>query len=343
MPVSIGLMGFGRIGRNIFRILSRSDEFRIGAICDIADHEALTYLLKYDTILGRFPDELTYRDGHLYTWGKEIPLLSARDPGDVDWSEYGVDYVVEAVGRPRSRSECERHLEKGARRVFLCVPPIEKPDVSIVYGVNNHMLGPSHKIISNASCTAHCAAPILKVLDGAFGLERVHMTTTHAYTSAQRLADVPGFDLRSSRAAAENIVPSETNAAAVLDEVLPDLAGRFHSSSLRVPVPNGSIVDMTFWAGQRLTRGGINEVMRTAASGPFEGIIEFMEDPIVSSDVENSPYSSVFDSLATMVQEGSNLGKVIAWFDNSWGYTLRLIELVELAAEMDGKLSGGVA
>jgi len=342
MPFSIGLMGFGRIGRNVFRILSRSKEIRIGAVSDVADHEALTYLLKYDTILGRFPDELSYKDGNLYTWGKEIPLISGRNPGDVDWTEYGVDYVVEAVGRPRSRVECEKHLDKGARRVFLCVPPVEHPDVSIVYGVNDHVLAPAHKIISNASCTAHCAAPVLKVLHDAFGVERVHMTSTHAYTSIQRLADVPGQDLRSSRAAAENIVPSETNAAAVLDEVLPELAGRIHSSSLRVPVPNGSIVDITFWAGRSLTRGSINEVMRTAAAGPYQGIIEYMDDPIVSSDVENSPYSSIFDSLATITQDG-NLAKVITWFDSSWGYTSRLIDLMRKAAIMDGKLDGGEA
>ncbi len=342
MPVTIGLMGFGRIGRNLFRILSRSDEIRFGAISDIADHDALTYLLRYDTILGRFPDEISYRDGNLYTWGREIPLLSGKNPGDVRWSDYGVDYVIEATGRTRNRAECEAHLEQGARRVLLCVPPAEKPDISVVYGVNDHDLAPAHKIISNASCTAHCAAPIVKILHDAFGLESVHMTSTHAYGSANRLADVPGGDLRNSRAAAENIVPSETNAGHVLQEVLHELEGRIHTSSLRVPVPNGSIIDMTFWTERPVTKGSINEVVRTAASGPFAGILEYMEDPIVSSDVENSPYSSIFDSLATMVLD-ENLAKVIAWFDNSWGYTQRLTDLIRKLAQMDGKLQGGAA
>ncbi len=342
MPVTIGLMGFGRIGRNLFRLLSRSDDIRIAAISDIADHEALTYLLRYDTILGRFPDEVTYRDGNLYTWGREIPLLSGRNPGDINWADYGVDYVIEATGRPRDRAACEAHLAAGAHRVLLCVPPAEEPDISVVYGVNSHEIKPSHRIISNASCTAHCAAPILKVLDDAVGIERVHLTTTHAYTSTQRLADVPGGNLRNSRAAAENIVPSETNAGHVLEEVLPHLAGKIHASALRVPVSNGSIVDMTFWASRPITDGGINEMMRTAASGPFHGILEYMDDPIVSSDVENSPFSSIFDSLATMVLE-QDLAKVIAWFDSSWGYTNRLVDLVRLLGSKDGLGEGGEA
>ncbi|HEU4402102.1 MAG TPA: glyceraldehyde 3-phosphate dehydrogenase NAD-binding domain-containing protein [Candidatus Polarisedimenticolia bacterium] len=336
MPVSIGLMGFGRIGRNLFRLLYRRDDIRLGAISDIADPEALTYLLRYDTILGRFPDLVTYKNGHLYTWGREIPLLAAKDPGEVPWGDLGVDYVVEAVGRDRSRAEIERHLEAGARRVILCVPPRQRPDISLVYGVNHQRLRPEHRIVSNASCTAHCAAPVLATLHEAVGLERVHLTAVHAYTSTQRLADVPADDLRLSRAAAENIVPSETNAAAVLEEVLPQLAGRIHASALRVPLPNGSMVDMTLWTRRPVTRDGLNEVMRTAAAGPYRGILEFIEDPIVSSDIEASPQSSVFDALATMVL-GGNLVKVIAWFNNGWGYSHRVVEIVERFREMDAQ------
>lgn len=335
MPVTIGLMGFGRIGRNIFRDLHRSDEFRIGAISDIADAEALVYLLRYDTILGRFPDLVTLKGGRLYTWGREIPLLSARDPGEVRWSDYGVDYVVEATGRDRSRSEIERHLQAGAKRVVLCVPPREKPDISVVWGVNDDRLRPEHRIVSNASCTAHCAAPLLAALHTAFGIERAHLTSVHAYTSAQRLADVPADDLRLSRAAAENIVPSETNAAAVLEEVLPPLAGRIHASALRVPLPNGSIVDATLWTEKPVTRDGVNEVVRTAAAGPFRGVLEYTEDPIVSSDVEMSPYSSVFDALATMVL-GGNLVKAIAWFNNGWAYSRRVVDLFRRFRDLDG-------
>jgi len=262
-------------------------------------------------------------------------VLSGRDPGDVRWSDYGVDYVIEATGRSRSRAEAERHLEAGAKRVLLCVPPREAPDLTVIYGVNDEQLAPEHRVVSNGSCTAHCAAPILSVLDEAFGIERVHLTSVHAYTSTQRLADVPAEDLRLSRAAAENIVPSDTNAGAVLEGILPNLRGKLRASALRVPVPNGSIVDISFWSAKPITRDGINEVVRTAASGPYRGIIEFMEDPIVSSDVACSPYSSVFDSLATMVLDGG-IGKVIAWFDNSWGYSHRAVDVLRRFAELDG-------
>jgi len=219
--------------------------------------------------------------------------------------------------------------------VVLCIPPRERPDISVVYGVNHDRLRPEHRIVSNASCTAHCAAPLLATLNDAFGIERVHLTAVHAYSSVQRLADVPAGDPRLSRAAAENIVPSATNAAAVLDEVLPQMAGRIHAAALRVPLPNGSLVDMTLWTGRTASRDGINEVVRTAAAGPYRAILEFSEDPIVSSDVEASPYSSVFDSLATMVL-GGRLAKVIAWFNNGWAYSHRVVDLLRRFGEMDG-------
>ena len=346
MPVTVGLMGFGRIGRNLFRILSRHDAIRVAAISDIADPEVLVYLLRYDSLLGRYPDLVTYRSGHLYTRGQEIPMVAGRDPGDARWGDLGVDYVVEATGRDRSRADLDRHLEAGARRVVLCVPPREKPDISVVFGVNDDRLRPAHRIVSNASCTAHCAAPVLAAFHDAFGIERAHLTAVHAYTSAQRLADVPAADPRLSRAAAENIVPSETNAASVLEEVLPQLAGRIHASALRVPLPNGSIVDLTLWPSRPVTRDGITEVMRTAAAGPYKGILEFTEDPIVSSDVEASPFSSVFDSLATMVMESGGAGagfglvKAIAWFNNGWAYSHRVVDLLRRFAEMDGPEAG---
>ncbi len=335
MPAVVALMGFGRIGRNLFRLLYRSDDIRIAAICDIADPEVLAYLLRYDTILGRFPDLVTCANSRLYTRGREYPLLQAKDPGDVRWSDYGVDYVIEAVGRDRSRAEVERHLEAGARRVVLCSPPRQRPDISVVYGVNDDRLEPGHRIVSNASCTAHCAAPVLAALHDAYGIERAHLTSVHAYTSTQRLADVPADDPRLSRAAAENIVPSETNAAAVLEDILPQLAGRLFASALRVPLPNGSLVDMTLWTKKPATRDGVNEVMRTAAAGPYHGILEFTGDPIVSSDVELSPYSSVFDSLATMML-GDSLVKSIAWFNNGWAYAARVVDLLGRFRQMDG-------
>jgi glyceraldehyde 3-phosphate dehydrogenase len=342
MPVTIGLMGFGRIGRNLFRILYDRTDMRIGAISDVADPEALTYLLRYDTILGRFPDLVTYKDGHVYVVGREIPFVQGRDPGDVDWAQHGVDYVVEATGRDRPMSSFARHLDAGARRVLLCVPPHDPPDRSIVYGVNHDQLRPEDRIISNASCTAHCAAPLLKILDAAFGLESAHMSVVHAYSSVQRLADVPADELRLSRAAAENIVPADTNVVKVLEEILPHLTGKLSASALRVPVANGSIVDMSLWFGKPISTARLNEVVRTAAAGPYSEIVEYATDPIVSSDVISSPFSSVYDSLATM-SLGEDQAKVIAWFDNSWGYTHRLVDLIEACARMDHLLTEAAA
>ena len=224
MPITIGLMGFGRIGRNVFRLLARSEEIRIGAISDIADPEALTYLLRFDTTFGRFEDEVRHRDGKLYTWGREIPLLNARDPGDVKWSDYGVDYVIEATGKPRDVGTLRKHLDAGARRVILCAPPTlnEHPDAYIVYGVNDQVLKPAHTVISAASCTAHAATPALAALNDAFGIERAHLTTIHAYTNAQRLADVPArttcaIPARRRRTSS----PPRPTPAAVIGEVLP--------------------------------------------------------------------------------------------------------------------------
>lgn len=214
------------------------------------------------------------------------------------------------------------------------MPPRERPDISVVYGVNHDRLRKEHRIVSNASCTSHCAAPLLTMLHEASGVARAHLTVVHAYTSTQRLADVPAEDLRLSRAAAENIVPAETNAAAVLDEVLPQLAGRMHASALRVPLPNGSLVDMTLWMERPVTREGVNDVVRAGAAGPYRGIVEYTEDPIVSSDVEASPHTSVFDSLATMVM-GDRFVKVIAWFNNGWGYSHRVLDLVRRLREID--------
>jgi glyceraldehyde 3-phosphate dehydrogenase len=345
MTITIGLMGFGRIGRNIFRIVHDREDIRVGAISDVADPEALTYLLRYDTILGRFPDLVSYLPepgredlGYLYTVGKEVPVLTGtewQNPGQVDWRPYGVDYVVEATGRDRPVSVYRKHIEQGARRVVLCVPPSDHPDRSIVYGVNHDQLTPKDEIISNASCTAHAAAPVLKILHGAFGIEEAHFTAVHAFSSVQRLADVPASELRLSRAAAQNIVPADTNAARVLDEVLPELKGRISASALRVPVPNGSVVDMTIQFARDVSIDRINEVVRTAAAGPYRDIVEYAEDPIVSTDVTRSTHSATFDALATMVL-GARHAKAIVWFDNSWAYSHRVVDLLMQCAAQDG-------
>jgi len=335
MPTTIGLMGFGRIGRNLFRILYQSEDIKLAAISDIADHKALEYLLRFDTILGPFPDEVSIRENNLYVAGRQIPMLSEKDPGDVPWGDLGVDIVVEATARHRSREEFEKHLKQGAKRVILCVPQKTPPDITVVMGVNDNQLKPKHRIVSNASCTAHCAAPVIKILNEAFGIQRAFLSTVHAYTNQQRLADVPSEDKRRGRAAAENIIPQETNAAQVVTELIPELAGRLTGASMNVPVPNGSVVDLVCWHEKPVTQVAINEVVRTAAaSAKWRGILHYEDDPIVSSDIIRSTYSSTFDSQATMVQKG-NVSKTLAWYDNGWGYTHRVVDLIRKFVEID--------
>ncbi len=328
-------MGFGRIGRNLFRILYKRNDIQVTAISDIANHKSLEYLLKYDTILGRFPDAVSITEGALYTYGRRVMMLSGREPGDLKWNELGVDVVVEATARYRSRSELKKHLDAGARRVILCVPPVDEPDITVVMGVNDKDLRGEHRIISNASVTAHCAAPIISIIQEAFGIERVFFTTVHAYTNDQRLADVPAEDLRRSRAASENIIPTETLASRLLEQLIPELDGKITGLALKVPVPNGSLVDMTTFTKAAVTKEAVNEVIRTGIAAKFAKYVEYAEDPIVSSDVKMSPYSSTFDSLATSTL-GDHMAKTIAWYDNGWGYAHRVVDLIERLAQIDG-------
>jgi glyceraldehyde 3-phosphate dehydrogenase len=334
MAIRIGLMGFGRIGRNLFRILRDRVDVEVRAISDIAEPAALEYLLRYDTVHGRFPVEVAIRDGVLAWSGREARVLAGREPGDVPWGDLGVDVVVEATARYRSRAEIERHLAAGARRVILCVPPTDPPDITVVIGVNDDRLRREHRVVSNASCTAHCAAPLLKILHQSFGVRRALFTTVHAYTSSDRLADVPGEDLRRSRSAAENIIPTPTNAAAMIMELLPALAGRVEGMALTVPVPDGSLVDLACWMERPVTVEAVNAAVRSAAAGPLQGIVEYEEDPVVSSDVIGNPHSSVFDALSTMVL-GGDLLKAVAWYDNGWGYARRVVDLIERFARLE--------
>ncbi len=334
--MNVALSGLGRIGRNLFRILYRAQGIRIAAVDDIVAPEALQYLIRFDTILGRFPDELSVKDGHLEVAGRRIPVVAGRSPGDVPWGELGVDLVVEATGRRRTRAELEGHLRAGAKRVILCAPPIEPPDLTVVVGVNDHLLRPEHRIVSNASSTAHAAAPVLQVLAEAFGIERAFLSTVHAYTNQQRLADVPAEDLRRGRAAAENIIPQETNAAQMVMELLPGLAGRVTGKALNVPVPNGSVVDLVCWHARPVTVGSVNEAVRTAVAGRWQGLLDYEDDPIVSSDIVRSSYSSTFDSLATMVI-GDRVSKTLSWFDNGWGYAHRVVDLMRRFMALDGQ------
>ena len=336
MSVRAGLMGFGRIGRNLYRILHERDDVEVAAISDVADPKALEYLLRYDTIRGRFPSPVSIRDGTLRCGDRSARVLSGRDPGDVPWGDLGVEVVVEAAGRSRRRAESERHLQAGARRVILCAPPADPPDVTVVLGVNDAALRPEHRIVSNASCTAHCAAPLLKILHESFGVRRAFLTSVHAYTGRNRLADAPDDDLRLGRAAAVNVIPTSSNAEELLGEVLPALRGRIAAMATNVPVADGSLVDLVTWTERPATRDAVNAALRAAAGGALRGLVEFEEDPIVSSDVIGNPHSSIVDALSTMVL-GERLVKTVAWYDNSWGYSMRVVDLIGRFARLEGR------
>jgi glyceraldehyde 3-phosphate dehydrogenase len=333
---TVGIFGFGRIGRNLFRLLYAREDIRIGAVADLAEPEGVEYLLRFDTLLGRFPDEVSAKDGSLYVAGRRIPLITGKDQPKVPaWRELGVDTVLEATSRGRKRSEVEEHLAAGAKRVILLAPPLEPPDVTIVRGVNDGALSPAHRMISNASSTVHGLAPVAKLLHEAFGIRRGIFTTIHSYTSAHRLADVPAEDKRRGRAAAENIIPQESRSPAMLDVLLPELAGRLTGYAMNVPVSNGSVVDLVCWHEKPASRDAINEVLRSAAgSSRWAGILRYEDEPIVSSDVARSSYSATFDSLATMTL-GERVSKTLSWFDSGYGYAHRAVELVERCAQWE--------
>jgi glyceraldehyde 3-phosphate dehydrogenase len=337
MPTRIGLMGLGRVGRNIFRILFDSEDPRIEAISDVADHAGLAYLLRFDTILGRFPDELSIKDGHLYAAGRQVRMFTEEKGAQTTppWGDLGVDIVIEATSKYRTRAEVERHLAAGAKRVILCSPPADPPDLTVVFGVNEQDLRPEHRIVSNASSTANAAAPLLEILGDAFGLERVFLTTVHAFTNQQRLADVPDDDPRRGRAAGENIIPQESNSAEVIMGLLPELKGKITGHSMNVPVPNGSVVDLVCWHEKPVTIESINEVVRTAtASARWKDVLAYEDDPIVSSDILMTPQSGTYDSLATMVL-GDDVSKTLTWFDNGWGYAHRVVDLLRRFEQFD--------
>lgn len=337
MPIKIGLMGFGRVGRSIFRFLQDRDDVEVAAISDIADHAGLAYLVEYDTILGRNPRTVGYENDNLYWSGRQVPMVYGKAPGDVSWGDYGVDVVIEATSQNRSTTDLELHISKGgAKRVVCCVPTTDKELPNIAMGVNEDILTADMKMVSNASMTAHCVAPIAQALDKAFGTTRSFFTVIHAYSNDQSLGDVPARgQLRMSRAAAENIVPVETNAGEKLQLLLPQLEGKVEAMALKVPVNNCSAVDMVTFTEKPVTKDAVNEVMRTAAKDIYPNIVEFADDPIVSSDVKMNPHSSVFDSLATMTI-GDHAVKTISWYDNGWGYSHRAVELAKAMAKLGG-------
>ncbi|MDN5558622.1 MAG: type I glyceraldehyde-3-phosphate dehydrogenase, partial [Ruaniaceae bacterium] len=329
MTIRVGINGFGRIGRNFTRALLLSGkDIEIVAVNDLTDNKTLAHLLKYDSILGRLAENVSYDEGSITVGDKKIVALSERDPANLPWGELGVDIVVESTGFFTDATKAKAHLDAGAKKVIISAPA-KNEDATFVLGVNEDGYDPeNHNIISNASCTTNCLAPLAKVLNDAFGIERGLMTTIHAYTADQNLQDGPHSDLRRSRAAALNIVPTKTGAAQAVSLVLPELKGKFDGYALRVPVPTGSATDLTFTAAKPVTVESVNAAVKAAAEGPLKGILAYTEDPIVSKDIETDPHSSIFDAGLTKVI-GDQV-KVVSWYDNEWGYSNRLVDLVDL-------------
>jgi len=333
MAVKIGINGFGRIGRQVFRIADKRDDIDVVAINDITDPKTLAHLLKYDSSYGIFDGEIEVVDDGMVVNGKKVKVTAIRDPEQLPWKELGVDIVIESTGVFRKRSDIEKHFKAGARKVLLSAPAKDPIDATIVLGVNDDQLKPEHRIVSNASCTTNCFAPVVRVLDDSFGVVRGLMTTIHGYTADQRLHDAPHRDLRRARAAAVNIVPTTTGAAKAVGIVIPKLNGKLDAMAIRVPVPVGSLVDFTAELEKKVTVEEVNAVFQKAADGYMKGILQYCEDPVVSSDIVGTHYSSVFDSLSTKVMEG-NMVKVISWYDNEWGYSSRVVDLIIKMAQM---------
>jgi len=330
MALKASINGFGRIGRNVFRAAhERGAVIEWVGINDIADTETLAHLLRYDSILGRFPGTVEATATSLVIDGREIRVTAERDPAALPWAELGAEVVIESTGLFTDRDDAAKHLAAGARKVIISAPAPD-PDVTLVLGVNDEAYdAESHDVISNASCTTNCLGPVARVLHDAVGIESGVMTTIHAYTADQRLQDAPHKDLRRARAAALNLVPASTGAAKAIGLVMPELNGKLNGFAVRAPVPTGSVVDFVFQAARDVTVEEINEAVRSRAdAGPLAGILEYTEEPIVSSDIVHSSYSSVFDSQLTMVVAGRTV-KILTWYDNEWGYSNRVVDLAE--------------
>ncbi len=328
----VAINGFGRIGRAVFRIAEFQPEIEIVAINDLFDIDALRYLLNYDTVMGRFPGEVGVENSEIVTPGTRARMLRERDPAQLPWRELEVDVVVESTGVFRDKARISMHLEAGARRALLTVPAKDRIDCTVVMGVNEDGLAPAHRIVSNASCTTNCLAPVAKVLHDAFGIREGVINTVHAYTNDQSLADVPHADWRRSRAAAENIIPTSTGAAKAVGEVLPELKGRLDGIASRVPVPDGSVVDLFAELEQEVTVEQVNDAIRSAAQTErMRNVLEYTEEPVVSSDIIGNPRSSIFDASFTQVAGGRFL-KTLSWYDNEWGYSNRVCDVLGLMA-----------
>ncbi len=336
MPIKVGINGFGRIGRLLYRAaIERKAKIDFVAINDITDAKTLAHLLRYDSVHGRFNADVQVKGNDLVVDGKELKVLSQRDPAQLPWKDLGVYLAVESTGLFTDREGASKHLTAGAKKVLISAPA-KNPDATIVIGVNDNTYDPvKHNIISNASCTTNCVAPMAKILHESFGIKRALMTTAHAYTNDQRLADLVHKDLRRARAAALNIIPTTTGAATAVGLVMPELAGKIDGIALRVPTPDVSIVDLTAELMKEATKEDINAAFKKAANGPLKGILEYTEEPIVSTDVLHSAYSAVFDAQLTMVVD-KNFTKTFAWYDNEWGFSCRMVEQIELIAQKAG-------
>jgi glyceraldehyde 3-phosphate dehydrogenase len=327
MAIRVGINGFGRIGRNFFRAQAeRTGDIQIVAANDLGDQATMAHLLKYDSNLGPFPGEVELGDGVIRAGSEEVKLFSERDPGAIPWGDLGVDVVLESTGFFTKRDGAQKHLDAGAKKVLISAPATD-PDVTLVLGVNDGDYDKdSHHIVSNASCTTNCVAPMAKVLHDEFTVEQGFMTTIHAYTNDQRVLDLPHEDIRRARAAAINLIPTSTGAARAIGLVLPELKGKVDGMSMRAPVPTGSVTDLVVRVGRETTVDEVKQAFRTAAAGPLEGYLQYTDDPIVSTDIQRSPYSCIFDSELTMVN--GTMVKVFGWYDNEWGYSCRLVDLI---------------
>ena len=326
----VAINGFGRIGRSVFRILDQNKDIEVIAINDLSNQESLAYLLKYDTIMGRFSGNVNIEKDILHTDNESVQMLSERDPAKLPWEDLNIDIVIESTGVFRTCSALETHLKAGAKKVILTVPAKDEIDNTVVVGVNEDTLKKEHRIVSNASCTTNCLAPMAKILDESFGIKQGVMNTVHAYTNDQRLADVPHSDLRRSRAAAENIIPTSTGAARAVGMVLPELNGKLDGIASRVPVPDGSVVDLFIELEKKVTVQDIHDAVKVAAETErMKNILYYSDSHIVSSDIIGNPYSSIYDSKCTKVKSGKYV-RTLNWYDNEWGYSNRVVDLIQL-------------
>lgn len=333
MPMKFGINGFGRIGRLVFKAMQNDSEVEVVAINDITDAKTLAFLLKYDSVHGRFPQPVRAEGDMLVVGNRKVKIYAEKDPKNLPWGDLGAEIVIESTGIFRNRETMGWHIEAGAKKVLLSAPAKDEMDSTIVMGVNDDKLKSDHVLVSNASCTTNCLAPVAKVLHDSFGIKRGWMTTIHGYTNDQRLLDLPHSDLRRARAAAVNIIPTTTGAAKAVGLVIPELKGKLDGVAMRVPVPDGSLVDLVAELGKNVTAEEINSEMKKAADSKLKGILEYCEDPMVSSDVVGNSHSSVFDSLSTKVMD-NNFVKVVSWYDNEWGYSKRTVDLAKKMASL---------